>query len=112
MLKQFMLGGVALAIVSGVAFAENSAANPPPAQPDAQAADSAGNPPPPQDGDGQGWWGWGKHRHGGRHGEFGQGRMASDGVHLRDFRRDASARGVFVALRRPGETRAQRMAPA
>ena len=84
MLKQLILGGVALAIVSGVAFAENSAANPPPAQPDAQVADSAGNPPPPpavdpQGGDGQGWWHWGKHRHGGRHGEFGEGRMAMAG---------------------------------
>ena len=82
MLKQFILGGVALAIVSGVALAENSAANPPPAQPDAQVADTAGNPPPavdPQGGDEQGWWHWGKHRHGGRHGEFGQGRMAMAG---------------------------------
>jgi hypothetical protein len=84
MLKQLILGGVALAIVSGVAFAENSAANPPPAEPNARVTDSAANPPPPpvvdpQGGDGQGWWHWGKHRHGGHHGEFGQGRMAMAG---------------------------------
>jgi hypothetical protein len=84
MLKQFILGGVALAIVGGVAFAETNATAP--AQPDAQVADNAGNPPPPpaadpQGGDGQGWWGWGRHGHGGhRHGDFGPGQMAMNGA--------------------------------
>jgi hypothetical protein len=77
MLKQFILGGVALAIVGGVAFAETAATPGPAAPADLQvaAADNAPPPPPAVDpqnpDDNQGWWGWGKHRHGGRHGQMG-----------------------------------------
>ena len=73
MLKQFLYGAAALAVIGGVAYAENNAANPPPA--DAQVAATDGNPPPPP-GDGQGWWGRMGHRHGGRHM---QGMMGQDG---------------------------------
>ena len=71
-MKQFLFGAAALMFVGGVAYAENSVANPPP--PDAQTTDNAGGPPPPP-GDGQGWWGRMGHRHGGRHmhGMVGQG---------------------------------------
>ena len=62
MLKQFLIGAAALAIVGGVAYAENNAVNP--AQTDPQVAATDGNPQSPP-GDGHGWWG--RHRHGGRH---------------------------------------------
>ena len=82
MFKQFLYGSAALMIIGGVAYAENSAANPPPPPADAQVSDIAGNPPPPPRGDGQGWWGRMSHRHGGRHmqgmmGQGGPGMMAA-----------------------------------
>ena len=82
MLKQFLYGAAALALIGGVAYAENNAANPPPAPPaDAQGAGPDGNPPPP---DGQGWFGGWGHRHGGRHmrgmmGQDGPGMMGQGG---------------------------------
>jgi len=83
MLKQFILGGVALAIVGGVALAETNTAGAP-ADSSAQIADNNdanSSPPPPQGGDGQGWWGGHKHHHGwGRGGQEGPGgRMGMGG---------------------------------
>lgn len=78
MLKQFLYGAVALAVIGGVAYAENNATNPPAPPADTQAADNAGNPPPPP-GDGQGWWGRMRHRHGGRHMQDMMGQGGGDG---------------------------------
>ena len=78
MLKQFLYGAAVLAMVGGVAYAENNVANPPPAPPvDGQVEDNAGNPPPP--GEGQGWWGRMGHRHGGRHMQGMMGQGGADG---------------------------------
>ena len=84
MRKQFLFGAAALVIVGGVAYAENSVANPPPPV-DAQTTDNAGGSPP-SSGDGQSWWGHMGHRHGGgRHmqgGMGGSGMMNHQGFHL------------------------------
>ena len=70
-MKQFMFGAAVLAIIAGVAYAQDNAANPPPPA-DNQTMNNDDNGQ--QQGGGQGWWG--KHRHGGRgmHGPM-QGRM-------------------------------------
>ncbi len=60
MMKQFLYGAAALAIVGGVAYAENNVVISPPAPAEAQMVDNAGTSPPD---DGQGWWGRKGHRH-------------------------------------------------
>jgi hypothetical protein len=82
MLKRMIMGAGALALLAGVAFAAQDAANQPPPPPnDSQVADN-GNPPPPPPGDGpdQGWGGawrhWMGHGHHGHH----HGMMGLDGA--------------------------------
>ncbi len=72
MLKQFLYGAAALAIVGGVAYAENNAATPPAAPAvNPQVTDNAGSAVQPQPDDGQGWWSRMRGHHGHRRGHMG-----------------------------------------
>jgi hypothetical protein len=66
-MKRFVVGALAVLLLTGVAFAQTAGTNPPSPPPQDQQADGPQNGGP-QD-DGGGWFGWGRHHGRGGHGK-------------------------------------------